>query len=203
MDVRAKQLPSCCLKNDPFRDFSETVSRFSQVIAEITCIMNYRLATVQDLMQLAELRWDFRMEDGDERPAVSRTEFIKACISFLKRGLENGYHICWLAEENGEIVSHIFVHKIDMVPRPCKIHDQFGYITNNYTKPAYRNKGIGSELMKTVVNWAQEEDLELLIVYPSERAEGFYRRAGFKVENEVMELRLRDFYSLDWINDKT
>jgi hypothetical protein len=57
--------------------------------------------------------------------------------------------------------------------------------------------------MKTVVNWAQEEDLELLIVYPSERAEGFYRRAGFYMENEVMELRLRDFYSSDWIGDKT
>ena len=99
----------------------------------------------------------------------------------------------WIAEENGEVISQIFVHKIDMVPRPCKIHDQFGYVTNNYTKPAYRNKGIGSELMKRVVQWAKDEDLELLIVYPSEEAVTFYERAGFYSENDVMELRLRKY----------
>lgn len=148
-------------------------------------------------MQLAELRWDFRMEGGDEVPAVSKSVFVDACTSFLKRGLGNGYHVYWLAEEGGEIVSHIFIHKIDMIPRPCKIHDQFGYITNNYTRPEYRNRGVGSELMKSVVGWAKDEDLELLIVYPSERAVSFYRRAGFYTENDVMELRLREYYSPD------
>lgn len=160
--------------------------------------MNYRIATHEDLTQLSELRWDFRAEDGDEIPVVGRNEFIKACVSFLKQGLENGYHVYWLAEENMEIVAHIFVHKIDMVPRPCKIHDQFGYITNNYTKPEYRSRDIGSELMRKVLEWAKTEDLELLIVYPSERAVSFYERAGFSLENEVMELRLREFYSSEW-----
>ena len=164
--------------------------------------MNYRMATIGDLHQLSELRWDFRMEDGDELPVVSKAEFIEACTLFLERGLNNGYHTFWLAEENGEIVSHIFIHKIDMIPRPCKIHDQFGYITNNYTKPAYRNKGIGSELMKRVTDWAKDEDLELLIVYPSDRAVTFYQRAGFYSENDVMEIRLREFYSPDWIKAK-
>jgi len=160
--------------------------------------MNYRTGTDEDLTRLAELRWDFRMEGGDESPAVSKSEFIEACASFLKRGLETGYHVYWLAEESGEIVSHIFIHKIDMIPRPCKIHDQFGYITNNYTKPEHRNRGVGTELMKRVISWAKEEDLELLIVYPSEKAVSFYGRAGFYSENDVMELRLREYYSPGW-----
>jgi GNAT superfamily N-acetyltransferase len=159
------------------------------------------MATDEDLTQLAELRWDFRMEGDDELPAVSKAMFVEACVSFLKRGMESSYHIYWLAEEGGEIASHIFIHKIDMVPRPCKIHDQFGYITNNYTRPIYRSKGIGSELMKRVIAWAKAEDLELLIVYPSERAVTFYRRAGFYSENDVMELRLREYYSPSWSKD--
>jgi ribosomal protein S18 acetylase RimI-like enzyme len=163
--------------------------------------MNYRIATQEDLAQLSELRWDFRAEDGDEVPVVDKGEFVQTCISFLKRGLENGYHVYWLAEENQEIVAHIFVHKIDMVPRPCKLHDQFGYITNNYTKPDYRSRGIGSRLIQKVTDWAKAEDLELLIVYPSEKAVSFYERAGFSMENEVMELRLREFYSPDWNKD--
>jgi GNAT superfamily N-acetyltransferase len=152
----------------------------------------YRIATEQDLTQLAHLRWDFRMEGG-EIPVVGKDEFIETCTSFLKRGLESRYQVYWVAEESDEIISQIFVHKIDMVPRPCKIDEQFGYVTNNYTKPAYRNKGIGSKLMRRVIEWAKDENLELLIVYPSEEAVTFYERAGFYAENDVMELRLREY----------
>lgn len=164
--------------------------------------MEYRLAGKEDLRQLAELRWDFRMEDGEEIPVVSKSEFVETCTSFLKQSLESGYHIYWLAEEFGEIIAHIFIHKIDLVPRPCKIKDGFGYITNNYTKPAFRNRGIGSELLKRVIEWSRDEDLELLIVYPSERAVGFYERAGFCAENDVLELKLRDYYSADWSREE-
>jgi GNAT superfamily N-acetyltransferase len=160
--------------------------------------MEFRLATEEDLFELAQLRWDFRMEGGDELPAVSKAEFILACVEFLKQGLDNGTRAYWLADDNGEIISHLFVQKVDMVPRPCKIKDQFGYITNNYTKPQHRNKGIGSQLMQRVKQWVQEQDLEVLIVWPSEESVRFYERAGFKMENEVMELQVRGYYSATW-----
>ena len=163
--------------------------------------MNFRIAEEKDFEQLAKLRWDFRMESVEEKAAMPQEEFIDKCIKFFKEKPQNGYHIYWIAEENGEIVSQVFVHKIDMIPRPCKIEDQFGYITNNYTKPEYRSLGIGSKLLQKVIEWATAEDLELLIVYPSERAIPFYQRAGFKTENEVMELTLREFYSEDWVKD--
>ena len=82
---------------------------------------------------------------------------------------------------------------MELVPRPCRIRDQFGYLTNSYTKYAYRNKDIGSKLLQAVKDWAKAEDFELLIVYPSEQAVSFYERAGFDTENEVMELRLREY----------
>lgn len=53
--------------------------------------------------------------------------------------------------------------------------------------------------MKRLTDWAKDEDLELLIVYPSDKAVTFYQRAGFYSENDVMELRLREFYSPNWI----
>lgn len=155
--------------------------------------MHYRIATSEDLTQLAQLRWEFRAEDGDEQPVVSYYHFIQACVPVLQRAMESGQATYWLAEMNGEIVAHIFVQRIDLVPRPCKLKDQFGYITNNYTKPAFRNQGIGSELLKRVIAWAKDEDYELLIVYPSEQAVPYYRRAGFTTETEVMELTLRAY----------
>ena len=161
--------------------------------------MKYRIAQEDDFEQLAKLRWDFRMESGEEKAAMSRSEFVSECMLFFTKAVSSGYHTFWIAEDEGEIIGQLFVHKIDMVPRPCRIDDQFGYITNNYTKPAFRGKGIGSELLKRVIEWATGEDLELLIVYPSERAEKFYKRGGFDASNDVMELKLRDYYSDDWL----
>ena len=152
------------------------------------------MATTQDVPQLAQLRWDFRNETGEEKPVVSHDEFLRKCDDFLVRGLKSGFQTYWVAEHESEIVAQIFVHRIDLVPRPCKVQDQFGYITNNYTKPAYRNQGIGSQLMEHVIQWARGEDFELLIVYPSDKAVPFYERAGFKAENDVMELTLREYY---------
>ena len=160
--------------------------------------MRYRLATKQDLLQLAQMRWDFRNEDGEEKPVVRRNDFLKACVKFLDQGLDNGYHTYWLAEKEDQIIAHIFIHRIDLVPRPCKLKDQFGYITNNYTQPKYRNQGIGSKLMNHVKKWAEEEDYELLIVYPSDESVSFYERAGFVGENDVMQLVIRDYYSSSW-----
>jgi GNAT superfamily N-acetyltransferase len=163
--------------------------------------MNYRIAKQEDFEQLARLRWDFRMESGEEKAAMSKAEFVEKCLEFFEKKSGSDYHFYWIAEENGEIIAQVFVHKIDMIPRPCKIDDQFGYVTNNYTKPEHRGQGIGSKLMARVIEWAQAEDLELLIVYPSERAVPFYERAGFRTENDVMELALREFYSDEWVGE--
>ena len=124
---------------------------------------------------------------------------LKNAWIFLKQKRMATITFIGLRKKNGEIISQVFVHKVDMIPRPCKIDDRFGYITNDYTKPEYRNQGIGSKLLGEVIKWARNEDLELLIVYPSERAISFYERAGFRAENDVMELTLRDYYSEDWV----
>lgn len=162
--------------------------------------MEFRLCTEADLLQLAHLRWDFRAESGEEQPAVSKDRFLEACLAFLREGLADGSRAYWIAVENGEIVSHIFVLNVELVPRPCKISDRFGCVTNNYTKPSHRNLGIGSRLMEKVKLWAAEQDMELLIVWPSEGAMKLYERAGFRSENEIMELRLREYYSPSWAN---
>ena len=154
--------------------------------------MDYGIASQEDLPKLARLRWDFRVEE-DETPAVSQTTFIQSCTDFLERGFEAGNWAYWVAKEEGEIVSHVFINTIRPVPRPCNLDDRYGYMTNVYTRPEYRNKGIGTELMRRAMQWAAEEGLELVIVSPSEESLPFYRRAGFSEETDFMQLRLKEY----------
>ena len=142
--------------------------------------------------QLAQLRWEFR-EEGGEIPLVGEREFLESCSAFLRRGLKGGDWVYWIAKHEEQIVSQMFIHTIYPVPRPCRLQDRWGYLTNVYTRPLYRRQGIGSRLLIEAVCWAREQGFELLIVSPGEEASSFYRRAGFRVETDFVQLRLQEF----------
>lgn len=63
---------------------------------------------------------------------------------------------------------------------------RWGYVTNVYVAPAYRNQGLGAKLMRHVQAWARAKALEFLILWPSERAIPFYQRAGFAANDEIL-----------------
>jgi len=99
----------------------------------------------------------------------------------------------WVAEVDGAIVSTMSVHKVTPVPRPCRASDQWGYVTDCYTVPAVRGRGIGAALLAHVIAWARDEDFEEIIVSPAERARPFYERAGFGPDDDFLLLRLRAY----------
>jgi ribosomal protein S18 acetylase RimI-like enzyme len=137
------------------------------------------------------MRWEFQTESGDAAPKLSHSVFSKQCKTFLIDGLQSGLWSFWIAEIREEIVSHAFVQRISMVPNPNRIHDQWGYVTNCYTKPEYRSRGIGSALMRSLIQWARDIDLELLVVWPSHESIGYYKKLGFSEENEICRLSIR------------
>jgi len=153
--------------------------------------MRYRLATEGDVHALAEMRWDFRTETVERPPTIAKEEFAASCAEFFRRALGEGRWVCWLAEEDGQIVSHMFIQRIRKIPNPCRLHGEFGYITNAYTRPPFRGKGIGAALLQRVKEWARQQDLELLILWPSDTSVAFYERAGFSSEHEILQCRLR------------
>jgi GNAT superfamily N-acetyltransferase len=136
---------------------------------------------------LAAMRWQWRVEEDGCIPVVDRGAFIGACAEYLRQGILSGQWVCWLALMDGRIVSHICVRRIRKVPKPDRLRDEYGSVTNVYTRPRYRGRGIGSSLLRRVKSWAVEKDLEELIVWPAERSVIFYERAGFVSDNEIME----------------
>lgn len=152
-----------------------------------------RLATGDDLAELAEMRWDFRLEESDGVTVNDKPTFLAACVAFLARGLAEGRWAYWIAVVDGQIVSHIYVCTMEKVPKPNKLDDADGYVTNVYTRPAYRNRGIGSALMAHVKAWALEQDYNTLFVWPSEESVPFYRRAGFAGPSDLLEIEIRPY----------
>lgn len=135
-----------------------------------------RTATDADAAELAAMRWDFRLEEAPGTPLHDRVTFPRAYRVFLEQGLADQRWTYWIATADAQIVSHIYIQRISKVPKPNRLDDAFGYVTNVYTRPAFRNRGIGTQLMAHVLGWAKEQDLESLIVWPSTESVRFYAR---------------------------
>ncbi|GGH88826.1 RimJ/RimL family protein N-acetyltransferase [Pullulanibacillus pueri] len=150
--------------------------------------MHYRLATEADIELLAGLRWVHEFEETETPFAISKDDFIRQCTSFLKEGLATRQWAYWIAEEKGDLIANIFIRRIQKVPKPQKLVAEIGYITNVHTKIEYRNKGIGTELLKRVKQWATDNKIELLFLWPSEKSINYYKRQGFSAQNDILEL---------------
>lgn len=150
--------------------------------------MDYRLADDRDTNRLAELRWAHKNEDEPLNDG-EHDEYVRACSDFLKQAFREEFS-CWVAIENGVIVSNIYIVTVRKVPKPSKLDGVWGYVTAVYTVPEYRNKGVGSALMDRVKTWSLEHGLEYLIVWPSEQSVPFYERVGFSGKTDVLELPL-------------
>jgi GNAT superfamily N-acetyltransferase len=151
----------------------------------------YRMATEADVDELAQLRWDFRREEAPGATVHDQATFLHACAAFLRQGLREQRWTYWVAQQDSQIVSHIYIQRVPKVPKPNRLDDALGYVTNVYTRPAYRGQGIGTQLLAQVLQWARAQDLESLIVWPSETSVGFYQRAGFRDTSEMLEYELR------------
>jgi ribosomal protein S18 acetylase RimI-like enzyme len=142
-----------------------------------------RLATSDDVQQLISLRRQFTYEDesGEERAG-----YEDECRSFLEEALATGQWRLWLACVGPQIVSHLFVAFIDKVPRPTRENRKIAYLTNMYTVPDYRNRGLGGRLLAAAQKDAANGGVELMIVWPSDASVGFYRSFGFDSERDPL-----------------
>lgn len=151
--------------------------------------MYIRKAELKDIERLIKMRWDFTVE-YDVSGKINESEYIhfqKECETFLVNAINGQRWIIWVAETNGEIVSHIYLELIQKVPRPGRITNPFVYMTNVYTVEEYRGNGIGSRLISHVNSWTMEMKYEFIMVWPSEESIEFYKSNGYKNCNNPLE----------------
>jgi GNAT superfamily N-acetyltransferase len=154
-------------------------------------LVKIRVANEDDATSLAALRWEFRSEDDVEKPVVGYEDFVATYTSFFLAGLASGLRTYVVCETDDGIVGHVACQVLPLVPRPCRVDDACGVITDNYVRSSYRNRGIGTAILQRAIEWARERDLETLIVWPSDRARTLYARNGFTDRTEIMEMVLR------------
>ena len=149
----------------------------------------YRLAGISDAPQLANLRWGLRTDDAPVTDAAAKARFVQDFVAWMDKAPDTDL-VHWVAEQDDALVGVISVRIIHMLPSPEEMDGRFGYLTNIYVLPQHRNQGVGAALLAAVKDWALDQKLELLVVWPSERAYPFYARGGYDRYPDPVVLKL-------------
>jgi GNAT superfamily N-acetyltransferase len=131
------------------------------------------VADTDDIAAVASLR--LAWGDGaheDEVPNFERhlAEWIAA---------EGERRTIWLAELAGWPVGMATLYEFRRMPRPGRMDSRWGYVGNMFVREDRRNRGIGSALIRAVIEAAQERRYVRVVLSPTRRSVPFYRRAGF------------------------
>ena len=74
----------------------------------------------------------------------------------------------------------------ERMPRPGRALSCWGYLGNAFVVAAYRNRGIGSQLVSAAFNYADENGFARVVLSPTERSIPLYERAGFGPARALM-----------------
>ena len=144
-----------------------------------------RKASATDLEIIADLRWRLQMNDFEADPAARKVFVDDFKTIPIADGLTH-----WLAFDGARAVGVMSVQSVARVPSPTRRDGRWGYLTNCYVLPSYRDTGVGRRMLETIKEWAIEQRFEMLVVWPSERAYAFYERGGFARYSDPLTLNL-------------
>lgn len=143
-----------------------------------------RRATPADIEPLAALRWEFRA--GKDAPTEDRAAFLARCGAWMAGELRSGRWLAWVAERDGRIVGHVWLHPISKIPNPNGELERHAYVSNVYVTPSARG-GIGTQLLDAALGWAAANHVDRVVLWPTKRSRTLYARHGFTPQGEVME----------------
>lgn len=147
-----------------------------------------RRATPSDAAALAELRWRLRTESAS--PIEDHDAFVKRCGAWFAAALRSDDWLTWVCEFEGRAVGCLSLCLVGKVPNPVGVAERLGYVTSVFVEPDGRNQGIGRLLLDEATRVARALGLEAIVLWPTARSVPFYLRAGFRVPDDMLELRL-------------
>ena len=148
-----------------------------------------RQATVADVPDLVRLRRAMFEAMGFDDPAQLDAADAAAAAYFAETIPTGRFH-GWLAVTSaneavgsgGAVIDH---HP----PGPSNLSGRIGYVMNLVTVPRYRRRGIARRVMRVMLKWLAEQDIQRVVLHATETGRSLYEELGFVDSNE-MRLRL-------------
>jgi GNAT superfamily N-acetyltransferase len=145
--------------------------------------LRIRLATKEDIPALVESRLAF-MEALLNKPIsdeVRENGNARLPAQFEQLLADNLF--CFLAENEGEIVSVAYFYILHYLFHPKLPTGHFGRLSNVYTPPEHRKQRYARAVLEHIIQFAKERNLDSITLEASDVAKPLYEELGFKADN--------------------
>lgn len=156
-----------------------------------------RKATLEDVDDLVKLRIELLREisEVDEYYMVELNDDYLAKLAdaireyFAAKMLENEF-LAWIAEDEGKIIASSGLVFHEKPPIHGNLTGREAYIMNMYTVPEWRSKGLATSLLKEIINFIKETNVQRIRLHATEVGKKIYEKMGFVSVSSEMVLDL-------------
>ena len=146
--------------------------------------ISYCRAIEADMQALIDSRIAFLIELCGQPTTEELNSLIDGLEEYFVRALRNNTYLGYFAK-----VGNIVVGTGGMTVRehPGSFRNPsgiVGYIMNMYTQPEYRNRGIGSKIIRHLSQLAIEMNIPVLELHATKAGEPVYIKCGFEKHSE-------------------
>ena len=150
-----------------------------------------RRATVRDVDVIAGHRARMFQDIGDVSGDAFEVLRAKARAR-LEQWIDSGDYIGWLAtpaDKPEKIVGGAGIQLQPILPRPLDVstigEGRQGTIVNVFAEPQWRRRGIAGLLIKEIIIWSKNQQIDRLTLHASDEGRSIYVKLGFVPSNEM------------------
>lgn len=148
--------------------------------------ITYRPMRQEDILQIAHLRICQLRDEG----AKETLDLLPSLTAFYAERLADGSFLSWLALCGDEIIATsglTLTHKPPYFSNPS---GSIGLLSNMYTSPGFRRRGIARTLLSHIISEAQARGCGVVQVTASNMGMLLYADCGFTSNQNFMQLAL-------------
>jgi ribosomal protein S18 acetylase RimI-like enzyme len=162
----------------PLSDLEPTFHVREATVADIPLLAGHRAAMFRDMGRLA----------SDREAAL-----VRATTDYFREALPRGEYLGWVALSRvspAEPIGGAGVQLRPILPRPASAGDGIelgpeAIILNVYVEPAWRRRGVGEALMRSVLTALAQRKVRRIVLHASDEGRRLYERLGFVPTNEM------------------
>ncbi|NVM19403.1 MAG: GNAT family N-acetyltransferase [Candidatus Lokiarchaeota archaeon] len=150
-----------------------------------------RKANLDDIDELIKFRIHFLKEIQDCPSDEEIKTFRKSLKDYFLEKMKSNEFIAWLAESDNEIIATSGLSFLQKPPHFINMTGKFAYIMNMYTKPEWRRKGIGSELLEKLFEEIKQNGIQPVVLHSTPTGRPLYEKYGLRDNDGDKEMILK------------
>ena len=149
--------------------------------------ITYRMATVDDIELLTRTRIDFIRDVHKDMTDEQASVLLANNKSYFEKTLRDGTFAAYLAFDGNTLAATSGVNFYNCPPSLKNLTGKTAYISNMYTLPEYRGRGIATRLFDMIVCESRKNGCGFVSLHATDMGRPIYEKYGFSTPNGDME----------------